>query len=39
MFIIKYHGLNRTLRLLSLILVLLTGAVALAQETRSAMLR
>jgi hypothetical protein len=38
MSIIKYHWLNRTLSLLSLSLVLLTGSVSLAQETRSAIL-
>jgi hypothetical protein len=38
MSIIKYHWLNRTMSLLSLSLVLLTGGVALAQETRSAIL-
>ncbi|HEX5081794.1 MAG TPA: carboxypeptidase-like regulatory domain-containing protein [Blastocatellia bacterium] len=38
MTIIKYHWLNRTLSALSLSLVLLTGGVALAQETRSAIL-
>src|SRR5690349_15171871 len=38
MSIIKYHWLNRTLSLLSVGLVLLTGVAAPAQETRSAIL-
>ena len=38
MSIINYRLLNRTLSLLSLCLILLTGGVALAQETRSAIL-